>query len=133
MKACMRVDNSHKFPSFNSHFILYQVGAPQGSLSGPPQKRVGQISQQQQQQSSDNYINVAFDLVDLSDDPTPPKSPGALKRNPRGALLNVAKPPLSRKSSAPEYVTSAEYATVDKSRNHLEDTSSDYVIVPPRG
>ena len=102
---------------------FYQGGVPQGSLSGPPQKRVGQISQQQ---PNDNYINVAFDLVDLSDGTSspPPKSAGAAK--PKNANLahsallpNAHKASLSRKVSAPEY--------------RAQDTSSDYVIVPPRG
>ena len=111
------------------HYYFYKDGVPQGSHSGPHQKRVGQISQQH---PSDNYVNVALDLIDFSDADTTPPSNGVVKANNVNARNDVfdgrsGKLPVFRQTSSPDYVG------VDKSRNNSDDTSSEYVVVPPRG
>ena len=85
-----------------------------------------------QKHPDETYTNVSFDLIDLSDDTAPSPRPGVAKpsnTNARNDVSNgrVGKPPLSKQPSSPDYVV------VDKSRNNYDDTSSDYVIVPPRG
>jgi hypothetical protein len=110
------------------HFYLGGVSQSASSHSGPNQKRVGQISPQS---PSENYVNVAFDLIDLSDEPTPPHKPAVGKPNNVSSQDDVfksrtPKAPVTRKTSSPDY------AVVDKSR-HNSDDSSDYVIVPPKG
>ena len=76
--------------------------------------------------TSDSYVNVTRDLIDLSDDTTPLKNT-VTTRNTRNDALDVRSPKFSvgRQVSAPD--------KLEKSQDYFEDTSSDYVIVPPRG
>lgn len=94
-----------------------KVGTPQGAYSGPMQKKLGQMSQQN---PGENYVNVSFDLVDLSDDKPQSKSHAAAKPGNVNAHQNVTDRPSGK---LPE-----------NSRNLLDDdTSTEYVVVHPRG
>lgn len=105
------------------------VGLPQGGSLRP--RRVGQTSGQP---PSENYVNVSFDLIDLSDDTPSPKSAGIpklAKGNTRSPASipdgRSEKVPLTRKISAPDHVIT------DTSRNTFDDDHSDYVVAPSRG
>lgn len=86
-----------------------KVGTPQGAHSGPIQKKLGQVSPQN---PSENYVNVSFDLVDLSEEKPQSKSPVPAKPSNANAHQNV----------------------YDRPNGKLDDdTSSEYVVMPPRG
>lgn len=75
-----------------------------------------------QQKPAENYVNVEIDLIDLSDGSktTDVKTPSV--KNDR---VDVRKPklPVSRHVSSPDHAI----------KSNVDDSHSDYVVMPPRG